>query len=114
MIVDFLNSQELRKKLVEEETQFKTYLLSNGFYQSRTSASTYIKNDKSGFAVTLWIGCVFLELNNEPVASSNNAQDFPIRKIPKDILIKIAAGPSKKIMLTLRNMETDNILKTLD
>ena len=114
MIVDFLNPQELRMKLAEEEIQFKTYLLSHGFYQSWISSSTYTKNDKSGFAVTLWNGCVFLKLNNEPVASSNNAQDFPIRKIPKYILIKIAAGPSKKILLTLRNMETDNILETLD
>lgn len=114
MFDDFLNSEKLRKKLADEETQFKNYLLSHGFYQSRKLSSTFIKDDKSGFAITLWIGSVFLELNDEPVASSNNAQDFPIRKIPKDILIKIATGPSKKILLTLRNMETDNILKTLD
>lgn len=98
----------------EKQRLVENFISSHGFTQTAKYSATYEKNDKSGYKVIIWNENVFLDHNNERIATTNLAEPYRYNSVPVDTLISIACGDSNKILMRLNNMETEKALKELE
>jgi len=98
----------------EKQRLVENFISNHGFTQTAEYSATYEKNDKSGFKVIIWNENVFLDHNNERIATTNLAEPYRYNSVPVDTLISIACGDSNKILMRLNNMETERTLKELE
>ena len=104
------------KLMVDYEKQrlVENFISEHGFIQTATYSATYEKNDKSGFKVIIWNDNIFLDCNDQRVATTNRAMPYRYKSVPVDTLISIACGDSSKILMRLNNMEIEMTLKELE
>lgn len=98
----------------EKQKLVENFISNHGFTQTAKYSATYEKNDKSGFKVVIWNENVFLEHNNERIATTNRAELYRYKSVPVDMLISIACGDSSKILMRLNNMEIEKSLGELE
>ena len=103
------------KPMVDYEKQrlVENFISNHGFTQTAKYSATYEKNDKSGFKVVIWNDNVFLDYNNQRIATTNLAESYRYNLVPVDVLISIACDDSNKILMRLNNMEIEKTLKEL-
>lgn len=97
-----------KQRLVEN------FISNHGFTQTAGYSATYVKNDKSGFKVIIWNENIFLDCNEQRIATTNRAMSYRYKLVPADTLISIACGDSSKILIRLNNMEIEKTLKELE
>ena len=97
-----------KQKLVED------FISNHGFTQTAEYSATYEKNDKSGFKVIIWNDNIFLDCNDQRIATTNRAEPYRYNSVPVDTLISIACGDSNKILVRLNNMEIEKTLGELE
>lgn len=97
-----------KQRLVEN------FISNHGFTQTAEYSATYEKNDKSGFKVIIWNENIFLDCNEQLIATTNRAMHYRYKLVPVDTLISIACGDSSKILIRLNNMEIEKTLKVLE
>lgn len=92
----------------------ENFISNHGFTQTAKYSATYEKNDKSGFKVIIWNENIFLDCNEQRIATTNLAEPYRYNSVPVDTLISIACGDSNKILMRLNNMEIEKSLKELE
>lgn len=97
-----------KQRLVEN------FISNHGFTQTAEYSATYEKNDKSGFKVIIWNENIFLDCNEQRIATTNLAESYRYNSVPVDTLISIACGDSSKILMRLNNMEIEKSLGELE
>lgn len=97
-----------KQRLVEN------FISEHGFTQTAEYLATYEKNDKSGFKVIIWNENIFLDCNEQRIATTNRAMPYRYKLVPVDTLISIACGDSSKILMRLNNMEIEMTLKEIE
>ena len=97
----------------EKQRLVENFISNHGFTQTAKYSATYVKNDKSGFKVIIWNENVFLDHNNERIATTNQAESYMYKSVPVDVLISIACDDSNKILMRLNNIEIEKTLKEL-
>ena len=104
------------KPMVDYEKQrlIENFIMNHGFTQTAKYSATYEKNDKSGFKVVIWNENIFLDYNDQRIATTNMAESYRYNLVPVDTLISIACGDSSKILMRLNNMEIEKTLKELE
>ena len=104
------------KPMVDYEKQklVENFISNHGFTQTAEHSATYEKNDKSGFKVIIWNDNIFLDCNEQRIATTNGAKPYRYKSVPVDILISIACGDSSKILMQLNNIEIEKTLVELE
>ena len=104
------------KPMVDYEKQrlVENSISNHGFTQTAKYSATYEKNDKSGFKVIIWNDNIFLDYNDQRIATTNLAEPYRYNSVPEDMLISIACGDSSKILMRLNNMELEKTLGELE
>lgn len=104
------------KPMVDYEKQrlVENFISEHGFTQTAEYSATYEKNDKSGFKVIIWNDNIFLDCNDQRIATTNRAMPYRYKLVPVDMLISIACGDSGKILVRLNNMEIEKSLRELE
>lgn len=98
----------------EKHRLIENFISNHGFTQTAKYSATYEKNDKSGFKVIIWNENIFLDYNDQRIATTNLAESYRYNSVPVDTLISIACGDSSKILLRLNNMEIEKTLGGLE
>lgn len=98
----------------EKQRLVENFISEHGFTQTATYSATYEKNDKSGFKVIIWNDNIFLDCNDQRIATTNRAARYMYNSVPVDTLISIACGDSSKILVRLNNMEIEKTLGELE
>ena len=104
------------KPMVDYEKQrlVENFISKHGFTQTAEYSVIYEKNDKSGFKVIIWNDNIFLDYNEQQIATTNRAARYMYNSVPVDTLISIACGDSSKILVRLNNMEIEKTLGELE
>lgn len=98
----------------EKQRLIQDFISNHGFTQTAKYSATYEKNDKSGFKVIIWNNNIFLDCNEQRIATTNLAEPYRYNSVPEDLLICIACGESSKILMRLNNLEIDKTLEGLE
>ena len=98
----------------QKQRLVENFISNHGFTQTAKYSATYEKNDKSGFKVIIWNENIFLDYNDQRIATTNLAESYRYNSVPADTLISIACGDSSKILMRLNNMEIEKTLGKLE